>query len=446
MNHYEKQLYSVFKTFDINNEEALDKPAVLELCDALQLEDRGTSLVDTLFEGRPDRVTFTHFRNGLLSVLGGEGPSPVTPSTRPAASTPTHSDDDSSGREVAPKFTFGIKKYGRRSRPQRIDSNKSPRHRVASESRLDGERCKQRMKCKRSSSAMENRVDLHTDGEDVLKLDHEQRINTDRALQLCQSLEMHGVNRKLIQQVFHESKTNEMSVGEFFDRLNVSLQSTINSSQDETVIDERMTVDSDTVPIDVIVEAWESAGVQKPRRLLQELGFTVVAIKPRDLEKSLDEELQALGFSSDISEPQSLLLLAANTLGRLQIERIRCKFDMVVAERNKLRSDLSEANRRARMLAQDVDENHAQIEAELKNRLKAMELRHTEAARLAAEEAAAERERVAQEAARLATDIARRAEIESQLRTKVTNYTQRCQDLEVGSGSNNILLYIHHVF
>ncbi|XP_047509743.1 blastoderm-specific protein 25D-like isoform X1 [Pieris napi] len=429
MNHYEKQLYSVFKTFDINNEEALDRSAVLELCDALQLEDRGATLVDTLFDGRPDRVTFTHFRNGLLSVLGGEGPSPA-PSTRPAVSTPPQSDDDSSGREVAPKFTFGLKKYGRRSRPQRIDSNVSPRHRVASESRLDVERCKQRMKCKRSSSAMESRIDLRLEDEEAPKLDHEQRVDTDRALKLCQSLEMHGVNRKLIQQVFDSSKTDEMSLGEFFDRLNVSLQSTIDSSLDESNSDVSTCIDNDTVPSDVIVEAWERAGVQKPRRLLQELGFTIVAIEPRDLEQSLDEELQALGFPSEISEPRSLLLLAANTLSRLQIERIRSKFEMVVAERNKLRSDLSEANRRARMLAQDVDENHAQIEAELKNRMKAMELKHAEIARLAGDEAAAERERASRESSRLAADIARRADLEAQLRIDLATRTQRCQDLE----------------
>ncbi|CAK1549306.1 unnamed protein product [Leptosia nina] len=436
MNHYEKQLYSVFKTFDVENDEALNKQAVLDLCDALQLEDRGAALVDTLFESQGSRVTFTQFKNGLLSVLGGEArsqsPAPVAPSipgcTRASVSTPSHSDDDSSGREVAPKFTFGSKKYGRRSRPPRVDSEVSPRHRVASESRLDGERVKQRMKCKRSSSAMETRPDPTSD-DDVLKLDHEQRVNIESALKLCQGLQMHAVDKKLIEVIFEQSKTDEMSAGEFFDRLNLSLQTSIEASFDESTIEDH-SIDVDIIASIEVVEAWERAGVQKPRHLLHELGFSVVGLHPQDLERALDEELQALGSSPSVSEPQSLLLLASSTLSKLRIEKFRRKLDMAIAERNKLRIDLSEANRRARILAQDVDENHARIEAELKNRVRSLEAKHADAMRTTAAEAAAERDRATCLQRDLEAEVALRAETESRLRGDLAASNHRIQELE----------------
>uniref|UniRef100_A0A2A4K188 EF-hand domain-containing protein n=1 Tax=Heliothis virescens TaxID=7102 RepID=A0A2A4K188_HELVI len=176
MNRYEKQLYTVFKTFDVDNEEALDRSAVHKLCDALQLEDRGAALVNTLFERRSDRVTFAQFRNGLLAVLGGAGGDtsravPAPPPPQPPADPqqpdppPHHSDEDSSGREVAPKFVFGSKKYGRRSRPSRsgaaLDEVPSPRSSSASRLDTDDKRAKQRMRCRRSASAMESRDDTY---------------------------------------------------------------------------------------------------------------------------------------------------------------------------------------------------------------------------------------------------------------------------------------------
>ncbi|XP_072938890.1 ninein homolog [Epargyreus clarus] len=430
MNHYEKQLYSVFKTFDIANEEALDRSAVLELCDALQLDDRGAALVDSLFERSTDRVTFTQFRNGLLSVLGGEPPAPAAAA---ATAAPPHSDDDSSGREVAPKFVFGSKKYGRRSRPQHPTSDESPRHRVASDSRLDGERARQRMRCKRSASAMENRDgNYFTDDEDPAELDHERRVDRERALTLCRNLRMHGIDRRIVERIFDESSVDEITVGEFFDRLNSSLTSSIAASLDGAASSEGGLDDVvDVVPSDVVVEAWERAGVQRPRRLLLELGFSAAALRPPDLERALDDELQALATSPDEQpDARALLLLAAHTVARLRSDQSRRRLDVAVAERDKLRADLAEANRRARLLAHDVDENHARIEAELKASLRQLEARHADASRAAAAENAAERERAAAARAALEEEVARRADVEARLRADAAAVRARNEELQ----------------
>ncbi|XP_050346974.1 blastoderm-specific protein 25D [Nymphalis io] len=438
MNPYEEQLYTVFKTFDVDNEEALDRSSVLQLCDTLQLEDRGAALVDTLFERQSDRVTFAQFRNGLLSVLGSETVSHPEHSkskecnsvVQPNASSSPHSDDDSSGREVAPKFIFGSKKYGRRSRPQRTASEESPRHRVASESRLDCARSRQRMRCKRSASAMESRDDSAVD-DDSADLDHDRRVNRDRALALCRGLHMHGVDHCLVDRIFEASAAEEITVGEFFDQLNSSLTTSIAASLDGITTNDNPTFKTDVVSSDTVVEAWERAGVERPKRLLIELGFTTSALRPFELERVLDEELRALATPTDAAtDARSLLLLAAHALTRMRLDSAWRLLDVARAERDKLRDDLAEANGRARMLAQDVDENHARIEAELKASLRQVEARHAEAVRVAAAETAAERDRAAAAHIALEEEANRRAETEAKMRAEIACLRERIDEVQ----------------
>ncbi|XP_041988412.1 blastoderm-specific protein 25D [Aricia agestis] len=434
MNQYEKQLYSVFKTFDVDNDEALDRSAVLELCDTLQLENRGTTLVDSLFEKKTDRVTFAQFRNGLLTVLGNETPSKsdqfesstnIT-SANSSQVSPTHSDEDSSGREVAPKFVFGSKKYGRKSRPQRTTSEDSPRHRGSSESRLC-ERTKQRMKCKRSSSAMENRTSCYLN-EETLDLDHNKRVDRQHALSLCHRLNMSSVEQNLIDRIFESSSTDELTIGEFFDKLNSSLTTSIVSLNENEM--DTCNTDGSLIPVDTIVEAWEQAGVQKPRRLLFELGFVATAVQPGELEQALDHELRALNISSDMQNAHSILLAAANSLACLRLDIIRQQYGIVKAERDKLHIDLGEANRRARMLAQDVDENHARIEEELKTNLKLMEAKHAEAIKMLSLEVSSEKEKAASAKKAFGEELAKHTEIESRLQMEIENLHSRNEQLQ----------------
>lgn len=456
MNRYEKQLYTVFKTFDVDNEEALDRSAVHQLCDALQLEDRGAALVNTLFERRSDRVTFAQFRNGLLAVLGGAGgdPAPATaaaPATPPQPDPPPqHSDDDSSGREVAPKFVFGSKKYGRRSRPPRAtaaaDEPMSPRSSSASRLDTDDKRARQRMRCRRSASAMESRyesgdVDVNDHASTPSEtFEHDRRIDRDEALALCRGLHMDGIDHRLVERIFEDSGASDTTVGEFFDRLNASLTTTIEETSRESRAptaggdgaDERGDDEEGSgVASELVLEAWERAGVQQPRRLLVELGFGAPALRPPELERALDDELRALPESPpERRDARALLLAAALALSRLRLELARRRAELTIAERDKLRGDVAEANKRARLLAQEVDESHARIEAELKASVRRSEARQAEAARQAAAETASERERAAATRARLEAEVSRRAEVEVRLRSEVDALRERADELE----------------
>ncbi|XP_050669672.1 blastoderm-specific protein 25D-like isoform X2 [Leptidea sinapis] len=414
-----------------------------------KLEEQGSALVDSLFEQRSSRVTFTQFRNGLLSVIGGEGqstaPAPRSPtSPNNCCSSPIHSaadgvlsrttlqsdDDSSSGRECVPRVTFGSKKYGRRSRPSKISCEDSPRHRVASESRLHNARNKQHFKYKRSSSAMETRSDSLQDNLQGSHLEHNQNVDRIQALALCRGLNMHGVDQNFVDRVFEDSKSEQITVGMFFDRLNASLQSSIDSTLDMSVSSSEECLDMEYTMSDVIVQAWERVGVPKPQRLLNDLGFSAVGIQLQDLERCLDDELQALNSSSIISDPQSLLLLASHTVAQLRLEKIKIKLEIALGERDKLRLDLKEANKRSRMLAQDVDENHAKIEAELKASLQQLEARHADIVKAVTAEASVEREHATSLRQKLEAEIACRTDLENRLKTELTTFSERQQELE----------------
>lgn len=447
LNQYEEQLYSVFKTFDVDNEEALNKAAVLALCDALQLEERGAALADSLFERRTQRVTFAQFRSGLLAVLGDQPPAcrSAAPAPAPAPAAPSHSDDDSSGREVAPKFVVGSKKYGRRSRPSRASSapddapppDPDPGPGLGPDPDPDpgpgpgpgpGTGPARRMRCKRSASAM----DARGAASPAPDLDHDSRIDCERALALCGHLRMDGIDRRLVERIFEEAPAPEITVGEFFDRLNASLTTSIAGASDAAAgappDDDDEEVDEDgALPAELVAEAWERAGVRRPRRLLAELGFDAAALRAPDLERALDDELRALAEPPDA---RSLLLLAALALSRLRRRRAWRRAADAAAERDRLRADVAESNRRARLLAQEVDENHARLEAELTANLRRAEARHAEAARAAEAERVAERERLAAARASLEAEVSRRAEAEARLRTEAGALRRRAHELE----------------
>lgn len=107
---YEKQLLDVFESCDFEGSGRLDSSGLTQLCDKLQLEEQGVKLIDCLLANNSQRrVSFTEFREALLSLLG-EGQKQKKFERSPE-------------REVSPKYVFGKKKYGRRSRPESIDQD-----------------------------------------------------------------------------------------------------------------------------------------------------------------------------------------------------------------------------------------------------------------------------------------------------------------------------------
>lgn len=70
---YEQKLYNMFKSFDVQCMDSLDKESLIKLCTSLELKDRGPKLVSNLINDKiQNRVTFKEFKEGLLNLLGTE--------------------------------------------------------------------------------------------------------------------------------------------------------------------------------------------------------------------------------------------------------------------------------------------------------------------------------------------------------------------------------------
>ena len=65
------------------------------------------------------------------------------------------------------------------------------------------------------------------------------------------------------------------------------------------------------------------------------------------------------------------------------------------SEKEKLRSDIVEANQRSAIMAQEIDDQNAKLESAGKQRLWEMEQRHSESIRRLNSELSAEKDRVA---------------------------------------------------
>lgn len=125
---YEQQLFAVFESCcDPNSTQALDSKGLSSLCEKLQLEDQTPHLLDKLLGGRnhssPRKITFPQFRDALLAILAGGITSDEfdgSPGELYFCNCLDKFCDMYSGseREVRPKFVYGKKKYGRRSKPE----------------------------------------------------------------------------------------------------------------------------------------------------------------------------------------------------------------------------------------------------------------------------------------------------------------------------------------
>uniref|UniRef100_T1GHH1 Uncharacterized protein n=1 Tax=Megaselia scalaris TaxID=36166 RepID=T1GHH1_MEGSC len=114
----------------------------------------------------------------------------------------------------------------------------------------------------------------------------------------------------------------------------------------------------ETIPVNSVVEMWERVGIPEPKQLLTALGFDIeedCEINIKKISRMLDDSIQ----SHEIDYSETVLLKAA-----LALPAVKYK---------------SDANRRAALLAQEVDERHAHLESTSKEQIKCLEQRHAEA-------------------------------------------------------------------
>ncbi|KAG8232586.1 hypothetical protein J437_LFUL012962, partial [Ladona fulva] len=177
---------------------------------------------------------------------------------------------------------------------------------------------------------------------------------------------------------------------------------------------------SGCMSLESVVSLWGSWGVSDPEKLVEDLGFGNEEQVPFPLlystmegelrsmlaEESEEEERGARGdLKMDVHQPvpssDSQLLRAAIGLYLTETKLLKISMDHMKHERDKLQMDLTEANHRASLLAQEVDDHHARLEKSSQLQVKLLEQRHAEMIRELQEQSSLERESLASQNADL---------------------------------------------
>ncbi|GLV41936.1 Ninein [Carabus blaptoides fortunei] len=468
MDPYEQQLLSVFNSYDVLHRGSLDREGLVQLCNSLQLEEQGVELIKCLLSDSKLLVTFNEFKEGLLTLLGNVQNSRQKLDYDASSASESESPD----REISPKFVYGSKKYGRRSRPesteqielfeedcekmpevfmekyenkslknvnkvQRSNSQTDVTHSRKRKTNGKLKRCtsfpgnhemeKQFKNWSRESPQKESKVQSPSSeyNSNMLRSALEQLgIGTDGTLshlelvRVCEFIGMHKLAKIMLQQIASKQESDlnrRISIEEFLEvmqkdeylfealspthTMNTTLSGTLNSTMNNSCMTEDSVLfpnskslqyitlgpnGSGVISSQAIIELWENAGITSGANLLQELGFTDTTIGIVDLATILEDELRSLNDSrgNDISfpniHPHIVLLQASIALYQSEVKYLKSLLEQVSAERDKLRTDIADANHRASLLAQEVDDNHAKMEKSTQNQVRLLEQRHSD--------------------------------------------------------------------
>ncbi|XP_039284024.1 blastoderm-specific protein 25D [Nilaparvata lugens] len=470
---YEEQLLEMFRSCDSWNHGYLDRCGLELLCTKLHLEEARPQLIECLLNSK-QTVTFVEFRDALLTLLGS------------AMKQSEENRDPSPVREVSPKFVFGQKKYGRRSRPESTDQDGGVHDIHIDESDADAfvpsidekgaekevhdeaahpqnndiiifdknvlAECEEeeqqqqqqsdspRSQCELELKAAWQRLGVGSDG----CLDQAQLAS------VCRAIGMERAANEIVREVFSkvgcDADGGRISFDEFVQLLRSGYTcppSPLQTSPSPpptptpfhpTIHPTSLDVSSSGyVSADSVVELWEMSGVPDAASLLQELGVS----SSQDVSLSLlsgilDEELRTLRTSS-VKLPSSPLvtyLSASLTLSHVQLKQSKNSLEQLTGERDKLRNDLAEANHRATLLAQEVDDSHARLERATQKQVKLLEQRHTEQVKQLTSQLVTEREQLTGTTLRLEKKLADVQEEESRLRSEVSSLQSECLNME----------------
>jgi hypothetical protein len=184
-----------------------------------------------------------------------------------------------------------------------------------------------------------------------------------------------------------------------------NVQKSVSKEEDAQVYQEIVPVfstESGTILFEDLVSLWTSASVADPEQLLHSLGFTRKDVKLSEVCIVLEEELQRENLSDIMA---TSLLKASLVLHKSEISSIRTSYRQLADENRKLFADNKEVNRRATMLAQEIDERHLNIEDSTRSEIKSIEQRHAEAVRELTSQLTQEREHLSNVNARLEVKI-----------------------------------------
>ncbi|KAL1491895.1 hypothetical protein ABEB36_012417 [Hypothenemus hampei] len=435
---YEQQLLKVFNSHDNDQCGSLDRNGLMQLCLTLQLEEQGGELIRCLLNDKRSRVTFVEFKDALLKLLGKMQ---SNKNTDTLVNDNMISDNvNSPDREVSPKYVYGSKKYGRRSRPKTDEINPlytednenthgkqgSSVQRSNSQNEVSSKKRKTNYKLKRCTSlpGRKNLNETHSVNnfisagvpseqeiictEEMLReawkslgVGEDGYLNQTELVLVCDAIGLHKLADEIIKQlsVDYDRKISFREVLEviqkdetWFDVLNnetIRNDNILNirCSSDELFPNSQtfqyVTLGPDgngIINVNTLIEMWENVGIHSPKELIHELGFDSRSININELANVLEKQTRSMNETvrTEFQSPHFTLLQANLSLYRSEIRCLRNILEQLQAEREKLKLDVTEANNRATLLAQEVDDNHTRMEQNTVNQVKLLEQRHAD--------------------------------------------------------------------
>ncbi|XP_011299466.1 blastoderm-specific protein 25D [Fopius arisanus] len=352
---YEQQLFSVFESCLEPGHSHLSPSALRSLCDKLQLEERGEDLISSLLSTHPiknPKISFTDFKNGLVTFLGNtespefEGQTITSPLKESPPSSPRKHGHWSNSLESQRLRQFCYKFNGNMNGTPNPESP-DPETPLLSKHLLE---------------SLFEKLDMDCDG---------------------------LINFSDFTMLFQNSRNIQDTITTDFTRLHLD-----NSNHEKNLSCVLGPDQTGFLHKSSVINLWELAGVADAKNLLSDLGFSSSEVSLTELTSVLNDEIKSLQHDSipPTTRTHVNLLKGALVIYQEEVRSLNTIGDQLRGERDKLRMDVAEANERASLLAQEIDESHIKLEKSRNEQIKQLELKHTELMREITHQNSTERE------------------------------------------------------
>ncbi|KAM6467372.1 ninein isoform 3-T6 [Liasis olivaceus] len=463
---YEAHLKELFDSFDVTGTGSLGQEELTELCHVLHLEEVAPgALQETLLQDSlPRRVHFDQFKDALILILSST-----------LRNEESFQQPDSSP-EAQPKYIKDGKRYGRRSLPEFQKSVEEfaevtviePLNKDARSSHLSNNDCDEHWQSQDSEEyeaegqlRFWNPDDLNASpnifpSQDWIEeklheicknlgISRDGHLNRKKLISICEQFGLQNIDTQMLEEVFRNLDHNNdtMSVEDFFYGLfkigkplppsastpyrqlkrHLSMQAFDESGRRTTppsamtsTISFRVFSSLDDgmgyAAVERILDAWQEHGIENSQEILKALDFSLDGkINLAELTFALENELLIA---------KNGIYQAALAAFKMEIRHLMERADLVLREKEKLCLDLEKVEKRASLMATEVDDHHAAIERQNEYNLSKLDEEYKERVAALKTELQKDCERIQQQASK------QQAELEQEIEKMKTeeNYLQ----------------------
>ncbi|KAG8126691.1 hypothetical protein E2320_021986 [Naja naja] len=318
---YEAHLKELFDSFDVTGTGCLGQDELAELCHVLHLEEVAPgALQETLLQdGRPRRVHFDQFKDALILILSS-----------------TSTNEESFQQPAQPKYIKDGKRYGRRSLPEFQQSMEEfaevtviePLNKDAFSSHLSNNDCDEHWQSQDSEEY---------EAEGQLRFWNPDDLNTSP-------------------NIFPSQDWIEEKLHEVCKDLGISRDGHLNRKKLVCICEQFGLQNIDT-------QAFDESGrrTTPPSAMTSTISFRVFSSLDDGMGYAAVEQILDIWQEQGIENSQEILKFSKHYL-TTEVYFFRERADLVQREKDKLRLDLEKVEKRASLMATEVDDHHAAIE------------------------------------------------------------------------------------